>query len=320
MLVAVDGSEPSGAAIELALRLARTTDGEVIFTHAINTVAVIAGSTRPYGGDPTTALTVLANDECMILSAASARAKQAGIPAQAIPVDGPIASSIVRLAQLKEIDAIVIGTHGRLGLGRFLLGSTAEGVVRAATVPVFVIHEQAPNEGYRAAFKCITVALDDSEVAAAAARAATELARGCGASLVFMHATHGFEKIATCVERARREAMGAGIDSAMLVVQGNAVDAILASAESIGADLIVLGTHSRSGVDRLFLGSVAEGVMRASRLPIMLVPKWAVSGKAAARVAASAGDGQFMASRVAAATPRIAQPWPHGVVRLSSPI
>lgn len=319
MLVAVDGSEPSGAAIELALRLARTTDGELIFTHAINTVAVIAGSTTSYGGGPTTALTVLANDECAILSAAAARAKKAGVPAETIPVDGAIASSIVRLGQLKDVDAIVIGTHGRRGIGRFLLGSTAEGVVRAATVPVFVIHEQAPGAAGRAPFRCIAVALDDSEVATAAARAATEIAQRCKASLVFTHATHGFEEIAACIERARREATDAGVESATLVVQGNPVDAILASAESIGADLIVLGTHSRSGVDRLFLGSVAEGVMRASRLPVMVVPKWAVRVEAAARVRATAGDGELVASRVAAA-PRVAQPWPHSLLRLSSQI
>ncbi|HYZ17617.1 MAG TPA: universal stress protein [Candidatus Acidoferrum sp.] len=141
-------------------------------------------------------------------------------------------------------------------------------------------------------FHRILVAVDGSAPAKAAARAALRLAAAIGGRLIFCHTIESESVLAYALasggdaERlldARRrdghdlmdsvceEARDAGLQADLALVEGAAVDAILAAACARSADLIVLGTHGRHGVERLTLGSVAERVVRDARCPVLTV-------------------------------------------------
>jgi nucleotide-binding universal stress UspA family protein len=271
-LVPVDGSAAADAALTLALNLARPSGGELLIVHAINTAAVVAECVTPYGGDPTAALNILEADEQKILDAAFARAREAGITATSMALDGAAAEKIVQVARERHADAIVMGTSGRRGVERFIAGSVAEGVLRTAPVPVFVIHEGFTAAADRAPFRRILVAVDDSTPAGAATRFAIDLAARDGAGIVFCHVVGENEEPPSMLESTQKLAAERGVESATLTVHGrDTAEIIIASAEASRADLIALGTHGRRGLDRFILGSVVEGVVRNSPIPAVVV-------------------------------------------------
>jgi nucleotide-binding universal stress UspA family protein len=142
-------------------------------------------------------------------------------------------------------------------------------------------------------FKSIAVALDSSAAASAALAEATRLAALDGAKLVLTNvleidklaAVTGFQTtyqptVIRTLERdgetLLREAAAAaahdGVEALTVTAEGDAVDEILRIAEENNCGLIVLGTHGRGGLPRLFLGSVAEGVLRRSKVPVLVTP------------------------------------------------
>ncbi len=74
------------------------------------------------------------------------------------------------------------------------------------------------------------------------------------------------------LDQAQSAAAGAGVDASTTVVHGEVIEAILNLAKERGADLIVMGSHGRSGIERALLGSKAEGMMRRSRIPVLIAP------------------------------------------------
>lgn len=138
----------------------------------------------------------------------------------------------------------------------------------------------------------ILVAVDASEAAQAALRHAREMAKAFSAKLVLVNvvdvtkllAVAGYETpypvdaiqvmrddAKTILAGAAVECAADGLKTAELTSEGDAVEEILAIAKREKADLIALGTHGRSGLSRIFLGSVAEGVLRRSDVPVLVV-------------------------------------------------
>jgi nucleotide-binding universal stress UspA family protein len=120
ILVAIDGSEPSARALDEAVRLVKAQGGKLQIVH----IGV------PEGGK-------------QILADALKSAQQAGVPAEANVVEGiggRTATFIIDEANRCSADLIVVGTHGRRGVRRLLIGSDAEGIVRSSPVPVLVVH------------------------------------------------------------------------------------------------------------------------------------------------------------------------------------
>jgi nucleotide-binding universal stress UspA family protein len=198
---------------------------------------------------------------------------------------GGAAEEILRRAEDLGADLIVLGTHGRTGLGRLLAGSVAEAVLRGAHRPVLALSSPGlpwPAEPIRA----ILHPTDFSERDEAALRVARALARDHGARLILLHvapvviAHHG--AMATlpdpCDLRDALEGVRKRIDGPDLkhpvevrLRTGDAAAGIVEEAEQGGCGLIVLGTHGRTGLGRLLMGSVAEGVLRQSHCPVLAV-------------------------------------------------
>lgn len=137
ILVPVDGSETSNKAVVAALQMARENGGRVRLVHVLDELAYLSG--YEIGGD----LLKIARDYALkLLDDVLAMAKSAGVPADTKLVEAPgarIGEVVADEARSWEADLIVTGTHGRRGVGRVLLGSGAEQVLRLAPVPVLAV-------------------------------------------------------------------------------------------------------------------------------------------------------------------------------------
>lgn len=195
---------------------------------------------------------------------------------------------ITAYVEEQEIDLVVMGTHGRRGAQRMLLGSVTEEVVRKAVCPVLTVRTDA-EETPSLAMRRILVPVDFSDASKAAVRHAKEIAQPDEAKLDLLHvleqvvypSAYGVDPahLATREVLARVEkTLGdiaredGGYDRVQTSVKvGYAPLTILDYAEDNEVDLIVIATHGRTGFDRVLLGSVAERVIRRSPVPVFVV-------------------------------------------------
>ena len=200
-------------------------------------------------------------------------------------------AEIVRRAETWNADLIVVGSHGRTGVSRALLGSVAEHVVRLAHCPVLV---SRPLRGSGV----VMAATDLSDPSLPAVAAAADEARRRGASLTVVHAmerslaAYGAPAAALFgstvpvpspdEQRQVREWLvtvlgdairGLGAEGEPLVVEGGVVPSVVRAVEERRADLLVIGTHGRTGLSRLLLGSVAEKLVRLVDCSVLVARK-----------------------------------------------
>ena len=148
-LVAIDGSEPSQAAVATALDLAETNRVALHFLHVLDTTELLerAGT---YGYDPTSFVEEMRAAAQPDLEDAVAMARARGIAAEGSTIQGDPVQ--VLLAELSMADIGIVGSHGRRGLRRFLLGSVAEELVRHAPVPMLVVRHAGAVKVTQSAF------------------------------------------------------------------------------------------------------------------------------------------------------------------------
>ena len=146
VLFPTDGSDPSLRALDYAFDLADTYGATL---HAL----YVVDTTYPYGDfdgggvDPEPLLRALREEGDRALDDVEERAESAGIPlVRASRESGHVHRAILEYADDNDVDVIVMGTHGRRGLGRWILGSVTERVVRAADVPVLTVRSDSENE------------------------------------------------------------------------------------------------------------------------------------------------------------------------------
>lgn len=143
ILVTTDFSAAGDHAVGHAFRMAADHGAEVLLLHALELVVMPGPLYAPYY--PTELLTpeVRARAENDARAALQERIPKSGplaaVPHQVLVVHGMPAEEIIRTAEQQQVDLIVISTHGRTGLTHFLLGSTAERVIRHVACPVLVV-------------------------------------------------------------------------------------------------------------------------------------------------------------------------------------
>jgi len=142
ILAAVDGSEASSRGLREALRLAKSGNAQLTLLHVVNEFYAYANlEGAGLGADVSAALR---KDGERLLERLAAQAEKAGVRTKTVlrEVDaGPVADVIVREARKQRADLIVLGTHGRRGVRRLVLGSDAEQVVRTSRVPVLLVRD-----------------------------------------------------------------------------------------------------------------------------------------------------------------------------------
>ena len=200
--------------------------------------------------------------------------------------------AILSYASEADVDLLALGTHGRRGPSRILLGSVAEEVVRRADRPVLTVRgkeEERPAPSPEA-IERILVPLDFSDYSREALRAAKEFASVYGATVDALHvvpeALHpafyvgGVKSIydmdpdieETVQERLDAfvsETDGPAVEVRINVKVGNAAPDIVQFVDDHEIDLVTMSTHGRTGLDRFLLGSVAEKIVRHVRCPVI---------------------------------------------------
>jgi nucleotide-binding universal stress UspA family protein len=301
VLVAVDEERSADGAEALALAFAHSFGTSLVVCTAVDRAAITRAAVTP-DGPAINVQSVL--DECdaaaqRLVREVAERVEAAGGQASTLVLDGRPGAAIVEAAKETGADAIVMGTHGKSGLERIMLGSTADAVLRMTTVPTFVVrrpHTDGAPLLVPRTFGRILIALDDSEPSDAAFGFAAGLAVDAQAvllccsvvetaDLVNKALSYGYDptpllgglhdSAAALIAAKTKTAAGRGIAVESIVAQGDAPEAILDAARMHQADLIVIGTHGRRGLRRLFIGSVAESVVRRSDVPVAVVRSFA---------------------------------------------
>lgn len=291
ILVGIDGSEPSDKALAFAARLTHEHAGSLVLCHAVNWMPLVA-QVESTGAliDPTPLIDGLREQGESLLVRAAQTTQHFGIQAERFVFEGDPAESILRVAAEQACGLIVMGTHGRTGLGRLLIGSTAEAVLRGSTIPVLTVRPDIKIAAEtRRCFERIVVGIDDSELSDAAMETAfafpvedrrhvllcsvADVTTVFGGSGVYYGAmTQELRREAQrIVDSAVASARAQGVTAEGRAVNGRTGTELLAAAHEQEADLIVVGSHGRRGLRRFFLGSVAENIVRSAPVPVLVV-------------------------------------------------
>jgi nucleotide-binding universal stress UspA family protein len=212
-------------------------------------------------------------------------------------LDGTVTSALLAYAEPLESPLIVMATHGRGGLSRSWLGSSADHFLRHARSPVLLIRpsgEDPVDLEARPQFRHVMIALDGSSLGESILEPAAALGMPLGARYTLLRvAEYGptmsapffapglddyqllrkereaeAELYVSAVAQRLRES-GMAVDSR--VVAGLAARAVLDQAQELGADVIALATHGRGGATRMLLGSVADKIIRGASSPVLVV-------------------------------------------------
>lgn len=200
------------------------------------------------------------------------------------------ATGILDFIEEKGIDLTVMGTHGHSALARFFLGSVAERVVRHASCPVLTVAQDRKKYRNNPDYQNILVAFDFSEYSKKAAREASEMASQYGARLQALYVVEqevhpafylkwkesivrDLPEIAEKAKESLRSALGQegleNIDVHVEIGEKKAHTEINEFVRANQVDLIVIGTHGLSGLDRVLLGSTTERVVRVASCPVL---------------------------------------------------
>jgi universal stress protein E len=290
ILVAVDLSDESVAALKTARALADARGAALAVVHVLASI----GDVQPffpqsYGINATNLLELerLAGEA---LERRVAEVEGCSDVERFVELGAPYAE-IVRRAEAWSADLVVVGSRGRTGISRAMLGSVAEHVVRAAHCAVLVAR---PARGSGV----VMAATDLSDPSLPAVDRAAEEARLRGARLVVMHAmerslaaygagaaallgnvapsptAEDHEQMRSSLVTLLGDAMRRfGAEGEALVLDGGAVASVVRAVEEQKADLLVVGSHGRTGLARLLLGSVAEKLVRLADCSVLVVRK-----------------------------------------------
>lgn len=277
ILLSLDGSELAEAAIPYARELAECLGSEVHMLGVCDLPRLPERLLKAY------------------VDTIAHKFKRAGLRAEPVVLCGAAADVILDYSEKTDIDLIVMATHGRSGVTRWVLGSVADKVLHSVRIPLFLVNSKLAEGGAleRKTFRRLLLPLDGSDTGEAAVPYAEELARKTNARVLLLSVALPAYRIAASQDypgvdlepiiKAQREASenylggiearlkqkGIVVSSETLV--GSPAESILDYAKQKQVDLIAMSTHGRSGFGRWILGSVTDKVTRAAELPVVVI-------------------------------------------------
>lgn len=288
ILCATDFSPGSTRAVAMAARVAEAFGLPMVLAHVTDLAALESpeGKATAHEAEHTLRARLEARrDE--VQKALAVEAASLAIPCEMVLLDGRPSEALIEYASHRPFSMVVIGAHGEGSAGvvghvvSLLFGSTAERLLRVSTCPVLVTTGRDELGSLTAAHW--EVAVGEDEVSQRALDLALRWADRVGATLhirrivVPSETAPLLEDARTAVESlvlaAHTKAGIAGPPPRCFVEVGEPADIV--AAHSGNAALVIVGTHARSGLERLFEGSVADRVLRASAAPVLIVPEHA---------------------------------------------
>ncbi len=193
---------------------------------------------------------------------------------------------IARVAKDEKAELIGLGTFGRNGLKRLLIGSVTSEVILKAPCDVLVV--KRPCGSCTGTYSSILVPFDGSELGKKALARAADLARTEGAKLTVMYVIPRYEELVEflrtdAIERslragaervigeAKKIASARGLDVAAEIREGHPADEIVTRAAELRNDLVVMGTHGWKGISKAIIGSTTNRVITYSSSPVLVV-------------------------------------------------
>lgn len=282
ILFPTDGSDGTTVALDHALDLATAHDATL---HVLNVADTTQDSVVRIQGE---VVDILEREGEGIVEEVAQTARDRGVETVTEVLKGQPSRTIVEYADARGVDLVVIPTRGRRGLGRLLLGSTAERVVKRANVPVLTVR---PDEDVtvRHPYRNVLVATDGSDCAGEALSTGVDVANVEAAALHVLSivdtASLGVD-VRTDVQTAQleegaNEIVRAGVeiaeDAGVASVTGTVESgtsiyrAILSFVEEHDVDLVVVGSRGRTGLERYVLGSVTGKLLRTAPVPVLVV-------------------------------------------------
>lgn len=282
ILLSTDGSNFSEGAVREGIRIAKKCGSKLTAISVIETNPEFEALAPQY-------LEKQEKTAREDLEAIRDRAKKEGIDCGYMVYNGEEAYKVVvSEAEKAKSSMIIMGRRGRTGLSRLVMGSTTARVIGHAHCNVLVVPRAAEIQ-----FRTIVVATDGSRWSAAAASEAIGLAKRNGAALTIVSVVpseflaptdidfgmvqremiaekemHEAEKHAKAVKEAAQKE---GVTASAFVMSGKPADAIVEAAKDKKADLVIVGSHGRTGLDKLLMGSVAERVIVLSPCAVLVV-------------------------------------------------
>ena len=298
ILCPVDFSDFSRRALDHAVALARWYDASVTLLNVCGVMPVAAYAP----GAPMFPPAVLTHEDRVrvleLMQEFAASETGTAVPLEFEVREGATADEILDKAHAMRSDLIVLGTHGRSGFERLMLGSVTEKVLRKAECPVLTVPRNTPDvvPAPPVLFRRILCAVDFSGCSLHAVDYALSLAQEADAALTLLHvielppevpadardsvlaAPRSLREYIAVAERDRRERLEQlvpadarsycrGIDT--VLATGKAYREILRTAAERQSELVVIGIHGRSAADLLFFGSTAQHVLREAACPVL---------------------------------------------------
>jgi nucleotide-binding universal stress UspA family protein len=302
LLVPLDGSRLAEAALPAAAYLARSLGARVTLVHVVEQRAPQEVHGERHLAD--------AEEANAYLEEVAGRAFEPGVEVECHVHENEVrdvARSLTEHVEELEPDLIVMCTHGRGGLRTWLLGSIAQQLIAPGATPVLLVQPEGRAEAPAFVCRRLLVPLDGNPEHEGGLRVAVDLARGCGADLHLMMVVHTLgtlpgQQAATArllpgatsllldmseegAERLLRQKVaqlqateGPRMPVTVEVSRGDPAAAIARTAQRVQADVVVLGTHGKAGLDAFWSGSVTPQVASRSRVPLLLVPVGAGEG------------------------------------------
>jgi nucleotide-binding universal stress UspA family protein len=265
-------------AFNFALAQARDFAADLILFHAYDTLVVAASETsgiRYYD------YAAAARAEIRHLDPLAQRAREAGIKCEVVVRPGLAADQILSYVREREIDRIVMGTHSPGPIGKLLVGSVAESVLRNAGVPVFIVGPEVVDGAYRNfATRTVLSAVSFIESSYMVATFAAEVAYQHNARLILQHVIRPQDRAEILSGRSIEEIesdllclipadLRDRISVQTIVVPGDPTEELLYQSRAQQADLIVLGAHGASAFAAIARHGVVYKVLAHSHCPVI---------------------------------------------------
>lgn len=280
ILVGIDDSDFSQAALIEAANRVRLHGGRLILAHAVYfdeeefSIAHGQHERRIEAGKE-----LCAKKSRMLKS-------EFKIDSETLVREGEPHDVIANAAAENKADLVVMGTHGRRGLKRLIMGSVTSAVISNAPCDTLIVKK--PCDECTGRYKSILAAFDGSKSAQKALGRACELAKLDNAMLNVLYVIPRYEEMVeffktesikeslfasarNIMESAASAAASYGVRIETSIREGNAVDGIMIEAESRQTDLIVMGTYGFQGVSRAIMGSSTERVIMNADCPVLAV-------------------------------------------------
>ena len=280
--VGTNFSPEADLAVQSAVTLARATGAPLDLVHVVHRPALYE---RVLLRQSTTDDELVARAGAHLRQVASGPAFAGLTVGHHVRIGAPFAELLAGCSELGG-SVLVVGARKRSSLSDLLLGSTAERVLRKADVPVLLARQALAAQP-----RCILAPTDFSDASHAALGEAIALARRWQARLVLLHVIEPIvQSYAWATDLAGGEVYViepaelqpewdaliarldlTGVGWEQQTIKGEVSTTVIGAAESLGADLIVMGTHGRTGLTHALLGSVAEGVARSAHCSVLTV-------------------------------------------------